>query len=252
MPTFISWLWLFAIFLPLILLERWVHTHLQGIWLLIFRNADIAVVIYALMVLPGVLVHELSHWLMATLLGARTGRFSIIPERLPDGTVRLGFVEAQRTDLIREALIGAAPLMVGSALVIGVSYGLLNAGPVGEALVRGDLGGVLQAMQAVWQAPDAWLWLYLIFAISNSMLPSASDRRAWLPLAVFVGLLAALLVYAGFEQLVLDALTGPVDAAIRALATAFTITVIFNVCVLPIIWLLEQGLMKLTGMQVNY
>jgi hypothetical protein len=209
-------------------------------------------VLYSIVMFPGVLVHEMSHWLMATFLGARTGRFSVVPERLPDGSLRLGYVETERTDVFREALIGVAPLLFGSTIVIAISYGLLGIGPVGEALARGDVGAALQGLQVVIAAPDAWLWVYIVFTVSNSMLPSASDRRAWLPLLVFVGVLLALLVYAGFDALVLNLINGPVDTAIRALAAAFTITVALNVIFVPFIWLLEQSIMRVTGLKVDY
>jgi hypothetical protein len=238
-----SWLWLLVILFPLILLERWIHRHLQGIWLLIFRDPDLALIVYSVIMLPGVILHEGSHWLIATLLGVRTGRFSVIPERMPDGTLRLGFVETEKVDVVREALIGAAPLIFGSAVIILVGYGRLGVGPVGEALARGDVLGTMQGVQAMTRLPDFWLWLYGVFTISNSMLPSASDRRAWLPVGLFD---------AGFGPVLIQTLAGPLDAALRALAAAFTLTVALNLCFAPLIWLVERGIMRLTGMRVDY
>jgi hypothetical protein len=72
-----AWLWLIGALLPLIFLERWIHQHLQGIWLLVVRDPDLALILYSLLMLPGVLVHEASHWITATLLGVRAGRFSV-------------------------------------------------------------------------------------------------------------------------------------------------------------------------------
>ncbi len=252
MPLLASWLWLFAALLPLVLLERWIHQHLRGIWMLVFRHEEIALVIYALIMLPGVIVHEGSHWLAATFLGVRTGRFSLIPERTPDGTLRLGYVETEKVDLVREALIGAAPLVVGAAAIIFVGYSRLGVGPVGDALARGDLLRMLVGIQAMTRAADFWFWLYLIFSVSNSMLPSASDRRAWLPLAVGLALLLGVLVYAGFGALLMQALLGPVEAALRALALAFTLTLALDLLLAPCLWLAERGLMRLTGLRVEY
>jgi hypothetical protein len=100
--------------------------------------------------------------------------------------------------------------------------------------------------------PDAWLWLYLLFAVSNSMLPSASDRRAWLPVLAVMAIVAGVLVYAGFSSVLLNVATGPLEAAIRALASAFTITVILDVFCLPPLLILERGLSRLTGLKVEY
>jgi len=247
-----SWVWLLAALGPLILLERWVHRHLQGVWLLILRDPDLALVLYSLIMLPGVLLHEGSHWIMATVLGVRAGRFSVIPARMPDGTLRLGYVETEPTDFVREALIGAAPLLFGSAAIIFMGYSRLGVGPAGEALARGDLLGMLQTLSAMVEGPDFWLWLYLTFVVANSMLPSASDRRGWWRLLLAVGIISVVLYYVGFGTVVLEAASGPVDAAVRALAAAFSITVGLNLCLVPVVWLVERGVSRLTGLKVEY
>src|SRR6185295_7232489 len=144
-----AWFWLLLSLLPLIFLERWVHRHLQGIWLLLFRDPDLALIMYSLLMLPGVILHEGSHWIAATLLGVRAGRFSVVPERLPDGTLRLGYVETEHADPLREALIGAAPLLAGAAVIIFVGYTRLGVDLLAAALAQGDLLGMGQALKAM-------------------------------------------------------------------------------------------------------
>jgi hypothetical protein len=251
-PLLASWVWLLLALLPLVFLERWIHRHLQGVWLLIFQDPDIALVMYSIVMLPGVLLHEGSHWVMATLLGVRTGRFSILPERMPDGALRLGYVETVKVDFLREALIGVAPLVAGAGAIIFMGYERLGVGPVGEALTRGDGLAMVEGIRAMTAAPDFWVWLYAIFTVSNSMLPSASDRRAWLPSAALLALLGGLLVYAGFGPVLAEALAAPLDAATRALAAAFTLTIALNLFIAPFIWLVERALMRVTGLKVDY
>jgi hypothetical protein len=247
-----SWLWLLFSLALLVLLERWIHRHLQGLWLLIFRDADVALVIYSLSMLPGVLLHELSHLLVATLLGVRTGHFSVIPERMEDGTLRLGYVETIKVDFFREAIIGAAPLIIGSAAIIFVGYAWLGVEPVGEALARGDLLGIAQGVRAMTRAADFWLWLYFIFTVSNSMLPSASDRRAWWPVLIVLAILTLFFFYAGLGSVLIATLWPAVEAAARALASAFTLTIGLNLFFAPLIWLAERGVMRVTGLKVEY
>jgi hypothetical protein len=248
----LAFLSLLLALLPLILLERWIHRHLQGLWLLLLRDADMALVLYSILMLPGVLLHEGSHWITATLLGVRTGRLSVVPARLPDGTLRLGYVETEPVDFLRESLIGAAPLLFGAAAIVFVGYSRLGVGPVGDALARGDLLGMAGAVRAMVGLADFWLWLYLIFTISNSMLPSASDRRGWWRLLILLGAIFAGLYYLGFGSVLFEALASPLEAATRALAAAFAITVGLNLVLVPVIWLLEMGLSRLTGMKVQY
>ena len=249
---FTTWLWLLLAFVPLLFLERWIHRHLQGLWLLILRDPDLALMLYSIVMLPGVLLHEVSHWVTATLLLVRTGRFSLIPARMPDGTLRLGYVETEATDFIRESLIGVAPLVFGAAAIILVGYPRLGVGPVGAALAAGDPAALAVALRQMVGLPDFWLWLYLTFTIANSMLPSASDRRGWWRTAVVAAVLTAGLFYLGLGTAVLDALDGPIDAALRALALAFTVTVGLNLCLVPLLWLVERGLTRVLGLEVKY
>jgi hypothetical protein len=247
-----AWFWLLLSLLPLIFLERWVHRHLQGIWLLLFRDPDLALIMYSLLMLPGVILHEGSHWLAATVLGVRAGRFSVVPERLPDGTLRLGYVETEHADPLREALIGVAPLLLGAAAIIFIGYSRLGVAPMGAALALGDLLGAGTALSSMTRLPNFWLWLYLVFTISNSMLPSASDRRAWLPVVITLVVLTTLIFYVGLGAALMEALAQPLDTAMRALASAFTITVCLDLVIMPFIWLFERGLTRLTGLKVEY
>ena len=245
-------LWLFVALGLMVVCERWINRHLQGICLLIFKSPDVSTTVYSVIMFPGVVVHETSHWLMATILGVRTGRFSLLPARLPDGTLRLGFVEAERSDVLRESLIGAAPTIAGTALILLLSYFWLDITPAQGALLRGDWVTFFAELDRLRRAADFWLILYLLFVINNSMLPSASDRRAWVPLTIVVALAAIVLFYAGFTNLLWNIYTGPLETAFRALALAFTLTVALDAVVIPLLWLLERFLMRLTGMKVNY
>jgi len=233
-------------------LERWLHRHLQGLILLLVRSPEIALILYSLIFFPGVLMHEVSHWLIATLLGVRTGRFSVWPQAQPDGTLRLGYVETEKIDFMREALIGAAPLIVGGLLVSLAGLTRLNLGAVGLALGRADLLAAFEAARSSLGNSDAWVWLYVIFTVSNSMLPSASDRRAWPFVALLLILLGSVLFYAGFGPLVAQSLVEPVERAVRAMAVVFTITVGVDLLVIPVIGLLELVVIRVTGLRVEY
>ncbi|MCS6909505.1 MAG: hypothetical protein NZM11_02905, partial [Anaerolineales bacterium] len=149
-------------------------------------------------------------------------------------------------------LIGAAPLLAGTGVILAIGYFPLNIGPAADALATGDLALAVQNLGNVLSAPDAWLWVYLLFTVSNSMLPSASDRRAWLPVLAIVAVVTALLLYAGFGPHLADFIAGPLEMGIRLLATAFTITVALNVCIAPLLYLVERALMQLTGLKVEY
>jgi hypothetical protein len=247
-----AWVWLFLTLIPLLVLERWIHRHIQGIGLLLLRHPDLATIFYAMIFFPGVALHETSHWLTAKLLGVQTARFSLAPKRQANGVLRLGYVETAKVDFIREALIGIAPLVTGSILVVLIGYSRLGVGPLGEAIAKGNFDAMIQGVAATFKSADALIWLYLIFTVSNSMMPSASDRRAWLPVTVMLILIGIALYYVGAGPLVLRGVGEPLAAGVRVIASAFSITIGVNVSIIPLVWLIEKGLIRVTGMKVNY
>lgn len=252
MPSLIPVVWLAVTLVVLVMTERWINRHLQGLLLLISRDPDIAMIVYSILMLPGVIVHEASHWLVATFLGVRTGRFSVFPQRTDDGHLRLGFVETERTDVFREALIGAAPFLAGSLLLGLIGYRLVPLGAVSVALFGGDLLAAAAALGDVIRAPDAWLWLYFLFAVGNSMLPSRSDQRAWLPATGVVAVILGVLIYAGLGGLLADWLVAPTLEAVQALAGALAVALGINLLAAPVIWLLERAAVRFTGLRVEY
>src|SRR5512139_1205122 len=98
-------MWLLLILGPLLFVQRRLHRETQAVLLLITRHKEISLALFSLLFFPGVLLHELSHYVTARIFGVRTGRFSLLPTPLPDGRLRLGFVETASVDFIRDAII---------------------------------------------------------------------------------------------------------------------------------------------------
>lgn len=191
--------WFIVMLIPLILLQRMLHREIQAVFLIITRSPQITMGMFSLIFLPGVFLHELSHFLMAKILRVPTGRFSIFPHPLPDGRLQLGYVETARADIVRDSLIGAAPLITGTIFVSYVSLFQLDMRILWDTLKNGQLNLFWMGIHALTHAQDFYLWFYLTFAVSSTMMPSESDRHAWLELVVSVGVIfgIALLIGAG-------------------------------------------------------
>ncbi|MGH2537925.1 MAG: hypothetical protein ACRDHL_11065, partial [Candidatus Promineifilaceae bacterium] len=181
----------------LLLLQRWIHRHLHGVAYLLTGNRQWAVLLYAIVLFPGVLLHEASHWLSAKLLGVRTGAFSIVPQLRADGAVQLGYVEYYKSKglgPLRESLIGSAPLITGTLVVLFISFRVFDVNALASAFATGSVDALTVGLTELLATADFLVWLYLIFAISNAMMPSSSDRRAW-PLFALLLAAAAGVVY---------------------------------------------------------
>ena len=73
--------------------------------------------LYALLVWPGTLLHELSHWLVALVLGGRPSSLSVVPSRTERGW-RLGAVGVRNVRWFNALPIGAAPLLLAPLAAI--------------------------------------------------------------------------------------------------------------------------------------
>lgn len=242
--------------LPILLItQRWTHRHLRGLALLLTGNPNWSVVLYAIILFPGVLLHELSHWLTAGLLGVRTGAFSVLPKLEADGSVTLGYVQyykGRHVGPFQESLIGAAPLITGTAVLLLIAFRVFGVSDLAAVIQRGDVDSLLLALQSLFATNDFLLWLYLLFAIGNAMMPSASDRRGW---PVFLGLLvglAVILYLVGLREVLIQGLAGPVATVFGYLGLAFSLAIAVNLLFMTIIALLERLIGRLKGVDVTY
>ena len=233
-------------------LKRWLSRHLYGLGLLLGGSHDAAILVYFLLLLPGVLVHELSHWITAKLMRVPVGKISIGPLAKGSGSTRLGSVSMARTDPVRAGLIGLAPLVVGSVLILLIAYQVFDVGDPG--VLGADLSpeGLLSALRGYLSVPNLWLWVYLIFSISNAMLPSESDRQAWLSLLLY-GCAAGLVLYGlGLLQEVSSPLSSFLVRALDHLNFAFLITILVDAVVIVVVVIVERVIMVFAGKRVEY
>ena len=243
--------WFVISLVLLVSVVRWIHRHMHGVAYLLTGSQDMALVLYSLPLLPGVVLHELSHTLMALLLRVRTSGFTVIPRRDAHGHVALGSVMVERVDPVRGSLIGLAPLLFGAAAVLLIGQQVFGISNLSSVVVRAEGPAILNALDRFFQTPDAWLWLYLVFAISNAMLPSPSDRETWPPVILFIVGVVALAIVADRGDL-LSVVAGPVDTAITWLTAAFVLTLAVDVPVVVLIFLLERGAERVVGRRVYY
>jgi hypothetical protein len=241
-------LWFVVALLPLLVLQRRFHRELMSFFLLLTRQENVSLLLFSMVFLPGVFLHETSHWLVARLLRVRATKFSLLPEWQPGGTLRLGYVEVQQVDRVREALIGAAPLIFGGLFVAYAGLYQLNLSGIWEFIEGGGAGR--EAVTRLYEQPDFWLWLYLTFVVSSTMLPSASDRRAWVPIGLVVVAGAVLALVAGAGPWMLANLAPPLDNALRAVAVVFSISAVLHLLFLLPTVMLRTLLSRLTGLQV--
>ncbi|HPH94441.1 MAG TPA: hypothetical protein PKW33_01110 [Anaerolineaceae bacterium] len=244
-------IWLLLMLGPFLFLQRRVHHEIQAVFWLTFRHAEVAMILFAVLFFPGVFLHEASHFLAAKILRVRTGRVSLLPRVLPKGKLQLGFVEIYPTDGIREALIGLAPLLTGGLLVAWIGMDALALQPLGAVIFEGKLDLIAPTLAQTVMQPDFGIWFYLAFAISSSMLPSESDRRTWLPMVIFIGLMAGLVLLAGAGPWLMENLGPVVNEMLRSAALVFAISLLMHVVIWAPVVLVRKLLNRVTGLVVE-
>jgi hypothetical protein len=101
------------------------------------------------------------------------------------------------------------------------------------------------------QIKDFWLWFYLTFAVSSTMMPSESDRHAWLPLGLIVLVLLGLAILAGAGPWMLGSVAPPLNAFLRGAALVFALSAgVHAVFSLPVM-LVHRVLARVTGLDVR-
>jgi hypothetical protein len=110
--------------------------------------------LYALLVWPGTVLHELAHWLVAALSGGRPTSLSVVPVRVERGW-RLGSVAVARVRWFNALPIGCAPLLL--APVAGAAF--------------------VEATRVAAASPWHFALLYVATSAAASCLPSLADWR---------------------------------------------------------------------------
>jgi hypothetical protein len=242
--------WFIFMLVPLIVLQRLLHREIQAVFLILTRDTRVTMGIFSMLFLPGVFLHELSHFVMAKILRVRTGKFSIFPKSLPDGRLQLGYVETARSDVIRDSLIGAAPLIVGTLFVAYVAIYHLQMRVLWDALRNGQLDLFWLGVRMLPQAPDFYLWFYLAFAVSSTMMPSESDRHAWLEMLISIGVLIVIALFFGAGPWMLSNVAPRLSNFLSSVALIFGLSVFVHLLLILPTALIHKLVARATGVDV--
>jgi hypothetical protein len=236
---------------PLIFLQRHLHREIQAVILIVTRNPGLTIGIFSLIFLPGVFLHELSHFAMAKILRVPTGRFSLFPQPLADGRLQLGYVETGRSDVVRDSLIGAAPLIVGTIFVAYVAVYQLDMRVLWDVLRNGQMNLFWMGIRDLPRADDFYLWFYLAFTVSSTMMPSHSDRHAWLELVISVGVIFAIALLLGAGPWMLSNVAPLVGSFLNSVAVIFGLSAAIHALLIAPFMFFHRLLERVTGLEVG-
>lgn len=229
------------LFLLSLLSNRLIQS-IYAVFLLIFRSRTLSVTFVTLILFPGTVIHELAHLFTAEVLGVRTGKLTLTPESIRGEDIQSGSVAVAQTDSIRRAVIGLAPTLFGLVGLLSLSYVI----PTQWAAVTTFQGNVFQNPACYILA----LCLYLIFAISMTMFPSAIDIQG--TPAVFITLF--LFIFAAYIVGVRVALTGKLlviaTSILSSLHQSLVLVLALNIVLLLTNYVLVDMIGKITHRKI--
>lgn len=235
-------IWFVVIVPSFVLVQRQVHWQAQLLFYNLTRRMDVALVLFSMFLLPGVFVHELSHFCVAKILGVSIKRFSLIPNPLPNGKLRLGYVETEKVDFLRDSLIGFAPLLIGGTLIAFIGITRLHIPEVVYFLTQNSLLQIKPAFVFLVHQKDFWLWFYFIFAISSTMTPSSSDRRSWFLIMIFILLITFTAWLLGGGSWIMNTFRIPSQWSLRAFNQVIGLSLLSHL----LVWLPLSSIRYLT------
>ena len=251
LTSFDGLFWLIAALAILLLLQRSLHREIQAILLIVTKSPNLTIGIFSLLFFPGVFLHEFSHLIMAKLLGVQTGRFSLLPRVMEDGRLQLGYVEAASSDFLRDSLVGLAPLISGMLFIAFAANVPMHLTIMWDTLRNGQWSLFFAGLQELPTVPDFWIWFFATFAVSTTMLPSESDRHAWLPLGLASAILLGVAILAGAGPWMLTNLAPPFNQFLRGTAVILLVSIIVHILLILPLLPIHRLLTRLTGLDVS-
>jgi hypothetical protein len=157
----------------LFFLSQGLSKNLSAFCFQITQSKKVTIYFLAFLLLPGTIIHELSHYSMAKLLFVYAGHIHLLPSH--EGNIlKLGSVQVGKTDIIRSVLIGIAPFLFGLTIILSTIYAVIH----------------FQLINNLW---IILLTAYITFEIGNTMFSSKRDMEGAIPLFTGVFSLLAIL-----------------------------------------------------------
>lgn len=198
--------------------------------------------------MPGVVLHEFSVWFMAGILNVRAERAIQWPEAQEIAELRLNFIKlSKNANLLKVAIISLTPLLVGLSVVWFIANYVLNVRGFLDIMSSGRLEDVSAATNLMTATPDFWLWVYLLFAISNTMMPNFENLRGGRIVLIGLGVIFVALLIIGVSNEVLLSLSDTLNDGANILAGTFAVIIGFNLLVVGVLGTIESIIERITG-----
>ncbi|MFQ3534336.1 MAG: hypothetical protein SNJ58_00525 [Aggregatilineales bacterium] len=232
--------------------QYWIRQHVFGIGLLWLGKKETAAWLYILVMLPGLLLRELSRWTVAGMLGQKPTFITPAPQVDADGVVHVRLFHYTILNPVYVGILAATPMVVGFVVMLAISWGVLNIPQLLALLGSADSIALRQAFGQLLGRADLLLWVYLLFTITNTMLPTVHELRSTWFLWIIGGAFVVFLMVLGMYNAILLLLSGPIATAVYTLTTVYGSVAAVNAAMLLVIGAIEAVISRATNRKVEY
>jgi hypothetical protein len=246
----LPWLLVAGLLYILRRLQTWLHQHLFKVGWLVTKQYETTTLLYYAFFMPGIVLHELVYWMVAGFLDVRADRAIRWPEKQEIGQLKLNFIKlSPKTDPMRLAVISTAPFVVGVLILWFIANNIFNVQRFAVTMQSGYLNSVADALRQLTATQDFWLWFYLAFAISNTMMPHTPQHlRLWRVIGGVAAVVAVGILIVGVgSQAVINLLTGPVADTLNRLSLIFAFIIGLDVFMVAVLGTIEAIVERITG-----
>lgn len=236
-------------------MERWLHQHIFKVGWLITRSFETTTVLYYTFFLPGIILHQFVIWLAAGVLDVRAERAIKLPAKQEIGQLRLNFVQlSRRASSFKVNLISLTPLPVALAVIWLVANNVIDIQTSFAIMRSGQLSDVAEGIRHLTATPDFWLWAYVLFSISNTMMPHFRLPSGWLQrlaLILVIALLPLFIIGIG-DEIMQMAVQGPLAVMLNTLSGVLLVVIFFDFLGVLILGTIEAVLERITGASATF
>ena len=234
--------------------ERWLHQHIFKVGWLLSDSFQVTTILYYILFLPGIVLHEATLWLAAGLLNVRAERSIGFPEPQEIGELRLNFIRlAEDTGRLKRLTIRLCPILAGMAALWAIAAHVFRWEELFGPVADGRLEGVIAALTSLTGIADLWLWFYLAFVIANTMFPTLAGRSdrgekalvlVSAPALTFIGWRVAGAAY--------PAVAVEIEALVGGIALVITQITLVNACAAVLLGLIEALIERATSRSATF
>lgn len=227
---------LFLILLLLIsILSQKISNLIYNVVYLLTNSKNFSLGVLIVILLPGTIIHEFSHLLVALLLRVPTGHLSILPTIDKTGQVQAGKLTIAKPDPFRHTLIGIAPLLIGLTLIF----------IIGRLFFSQSYSLTTHNLQ-----PTTILGIYLYFVISATMFASRHDLESFVIVAPLIIIIIMTIYLIGVKIVFDQNLVSLVSSFLTQLNSYLAYVILINILIFLIFTGLISLLQKILGRKI--